>query len=177
MHKILPCNCGIHFKQTWVYSLVIRIAMPVLCLVFLFGCQLQQRGSEVQIEELEWLTGNWRHTNDTLLENIILQQDYIECVVYHIEDGQAIVRERRRLYNDHGQLRMTTTVFFKETNEFSNFRLKAQKENRLVFENLDPDSQELITFDRTSQTTMQVIFNDRKNGQLRKVELIMDDEP
>jgi len=150
------------------------------CVIVLIseGCRSVRDQKVIPIESAAWLHGRWTLGHSERFENFVYNDgNYLERVIFQLEDGQPVISERARIFEKDGSLAMTTTIFENDANELAIFDLVDQKFHLLRFRNIRDDDPHTITFELSPQGSVLVTEREKSGKQIKKYELLKQGLP
>lgn|GEM_PF-2758299 len=156
------------------------VSTGFLCVALLFtnSCRTALNEKVIPMESITWLNGRWSIGASGHYENFVFNDgNYIERVIFLMEDGQPVISERARIFEKDGSLAMTTTVFDEQFNELSMYELVDQKFRKIKFRNTRDDNPFTITFELTETGIVRITEADRSGKVIKKYELSRHDLP
>lgn len=146
--------------------------------LILYSCRVSKENKVVSLQSIEWLNGRWSSSVDGIFENFVpINDNYIERVIYHIEDGQPVVSERGKIFENDASLALTTTIFETKQNEFSKFELLDHNFHKIIFQNLQHDNPFQITMELQPNGKLDITESNRAGKKLRSYELTRQNLP
>lgn len=108
---------------------------------------------------------------------VINDGNYLERVIFQMEDGQPVISERARIFEKDGTLVMSTTIFDAEYNELSMYEMVEQKFQKLKFRNRDSDDPYYITFELDASGELSIRETSKSGKLIRKYVMSRQDLP
>lgn len=102
------------------------------------------------------------HQSQEMQENWIAMPDHsIEHVIFQYDNGEPVIRLKRKIYPDQRGIRMLSTYYHKENSELSSYYLVAADKRSAVFNCLNDQYIKSIRFSLLADSNVSV-FLDRK---------------
>ena len=123
------------------------------------------------IKKAEWLIGTWE--NETPRGSIYetwnkISKKEFSGKSYIIKEKDTIVFENIQLLQEHGNLLYIPVVKNQNDGLPVRFTAKEVSQNQLVFENLQHDFPQIISYTKISSDSLVAIISGTKNGQERE---------
>ncbi len=143
-----------------------------------YSCRVSKENKVVSLQSVEWLNGRWASSLKGQYENFVpINDNYIERVIYNIEDGQPVISERGKIFENDASLALTTTIFESKQNEFSKFELIEQNFNKITFQNIQHENPFLITIELLNNGKMDIKESSKSGKILKSYELTRQNLP
>jgi signal peptidase I len=145
----------------------IKFLMAVVCLAALFAFSVMQTST---LSKAKWLEGTWENktSRGSIYETWKRKNDTeFAGMSYIIKEGDTIVFENIQLVQNQKELYYIPTV--KNQNEGLPIRFAAKTitESQLIFENLQHDFPQMISYTRINSDSLVAVISGIKNGQKR----------
>ena len=154
--------------------LIIVLALGLLGSGFItfFSCRPTKETHVASLQSINWLHGRWTSSQEGEYENFVLIDDnFMERVIYQIEDGQPVISERGKIFEKDASLAMTTTIFDTKQNEFSKYELFDQNYNKVIFRNIQTDDPYFITLELQENGKLDITETNQSGKKVKEYEL------
>ena len=158
--------------------LMYALGLVLTGILTILSCKPTQDVHVASLQSVNWLQGRWTSSLEGQYENFILIDDnFIERVIYQVEDGQPVISERGKIFEKDATLAMTTTIFNTKNNEFSKFELIGQNINRVTFRNIEEDDPYLIILQLMDDGKLVISEMNQFESLIKKYELTRNNLP
>ncbi len=152
-------------------------------IVFIFSASCSDENQEVKKNSnmtslINWISGNYRLKSD--YGNYFETWEKIDSVTYYgfgyfmdTENTDTLFRQRMRLHQTPEGVFMYFNVKNQNDNKDVEFRLTKQENRVFTFENPFRDYPSIVSYKILSDSTVNVVMNGFKNGQVKKEDFII----
>lgn len=135
--------------------------------VFLFSCSNSHKNDK--IKAAEWLLGQWKNTSAEGVLNETWSKPNDSTLVagsFFIKEKDTLHFENIRLIENEGELVYETTIKGQNNDKAILFPLLSEKENEFVFENLQNDYPQKITYKREAKNSITISISGIQAGKV-----------
>lgn len=156
--------------QQWVMKLRFKIlAILIISTILFVSCQNKQE--DTVIDQLDWLVGTWTiETNDYVMYETWekAEDNTLKAFSYVMVEGDTVFSEIVRIHQIEEDYYMTVEVPDQNEGDEVNFKLVENKDNKLVFENLEHDFPQRIVYENISDDETFAYIEGESDGEYRR---------
>lgn len=146
----------------------IKILFAALGLILFCNWTIQQK---VNIKDAEWVLGTWKMTtgsSNIYEEWIRVNNEEFSGKSYMLKEKDTIIFEAIRLVQQKDTLFYIPTVKNQNNGTPIPFSLKTGSTSQLIFENVQHDFPQIISYTKVNPDSLIAEISGTKNGQFRK---------
>ncbi len=151
---------------------------PILVSIFLALLTMFTNANAQSINSLSWLSGVWVQQSPkfTIYETWELSSDYQSLLGKGITlvNNDIVSEEEISITIVKGKLTYNVTVKNQNNGETIPFAATEQTQNHIVFENLNHDFPQKISYNKVSDQQLEVVISAIKNNKEEKIQFLFN---
>ncbi len=145
-----------------------KITLILILILSFTSCKKSEDKKKEKIKSAEWLIGNWENNNQMgkLSESWKKINDSLfQAKSYFTKDTDTLHFETISLQQIGEDLNYNSTIKGQNNDKLISFKLIAETENQLVFENPKQDYPRKITYNKITKDSIQIIISGIQKGK------------